>query len=599
MRQRGWLVRAAEAFMPSWIDGVPFARLTRTLAWIRISVAGAALILVWALPASPAQRVLFIALVVGLYLPFAITHLVLSSRPQGPFARIAVPALDVLIVFAFEAVLPPTRIVALFGYLLLVALYAYVGGRVAGGLVGGAAAVLSELARIIDPRPPAMDLYTLAMFGVVVACMVWLVDAAGRGQRAASRRLAQLHDSLRSVSSSVGLHDMLEAVAASATSSLGALFSAVLMRDTDDLKAGAVQGIEPGSGNEGWTRDAVDTGPSATALATGRTVVVEDLGRDPRFGRWADVGRQLGFSSMIAAPLLMDDRAIGVLNVYFPPGRTIDPGMAELADAYAQQAAAAVVRAVAYERERDAAARLREVDRLKDEFLATVSHELRTPLTSIKGFIYTGIARWAELDDDLRLEILERAAANADRLESLIEQLLDFSRVQAPEPEVHPRPVPIEAAIRSCLAALEPAIGAGRVGVDVAPQLAAQVDPHGLERILMNLLTNAAKFSPPSEPILVEARRQGATVVVTVRDRGPGIPRDEVDRIFEPFYRAGPERSAPGTGIGLAIVRRYVELHGGRVWADSAPGEGAAFSFTLPPAGMTWRPPKAATKIAS
>ncbi|HWW54036.1 MAG TPA: PAS domain-containing sensor histidine kinase, partial [Acidimicrobiales bacterium] len=233
----------------------------------------------------------------------------------------------------------------------------------------------------------------------------------------------------------------------------------------------------------------------------------------------------------------------------------------------------------AYEAERAAAAELRVADALKDEFLATVSHELRTPLTTIMGFsslLSTEVG-------GQQGEFLETIKRNAGEMARMIERLLDFSRLQAGKVEVQRVELRLADALEECLDTLGPVLGRHRVVAEIPEQLAVATDPDALDRILGNLLTNAAKFSPEGSTLTISASTEGKDVIVSVADEGPGIAVDLQPRIFEPFFQA-PDQPAGkrGTGVGLGIVRRYVELQGGRVWCESEPGKGATFRFTVP-----------------
>jgi signal transduction histidine kinase len=230
-------------------------------------------------------------------------------------------------------------------------------------------------------------------------------------------------------------------------------------------------------------------------------------------------------------------------------------------------------------REREAGERLRELDRLKDEFLATVSHELRTPLTVISAL--TEVLRGSPDHGD-RGEWLERVFHNASEMSGMIEQLLDYSRLEAGRVALEVGPLGLRDAALRCIAVVKQATGARQTRVDIPDDLTVQADERGFERILVNLLTNAAKYSPEDSAIGVSATAKNGEAVIAVRDEGTGIPPVEQVRVFERFYQGSVVSGKRGTGIGLSIVRRYVELLGGRVWVESKPGGGSTFAFTMP-----------------
>jgi PAS domain S-box-containing protein len=229
--------------------------------------------------------------------------------------------------------------------------------------------------------------------------------------------------------------------------------------------------------------------------------------------------------------------------------------------------------------ERDAAERLRELDRLKDEFLATVSHELRTPLTAISGF--AEILRQSP-DHEERAEWLQRISNNASEMGEMIEQLLDYSRLEAGKVALEIRPLRVREMAQRCIELAQEAMGEQQISLEIPKDLQVQADERGFERILVNLLTNAAKYSPNGSAVRVAAWAENGEATVAVQDEGIGISATEQAKVFERFYQ-GPGVSAErGTGIGLSIVRRYVEMLGGEVWVDSKPGRGSTFLFKLP-----------------
>jgi PAS domain S-box-containing protein len=227
--------------------------------------------------------------------------------------------------------------------------------------------------------------------------------------------------------------------------------------------------------------------------------------------------------------------------------------------------------------------RLRELDVLKDELLSVVSHELRTPLTAISGFARLLLARGDAIDSSDRTDMLGRIARNASDMDRLVGQLLDLSRLDAGHVAVQPMRVDLRDAALACVRSLATDVAARiEVGIDDATRVWA--DPHALDRVLTNLLTNAVKFSPADTLVCVSCVvDDDDEVTVSVRDEGVGIPPEELDNVFDRFYQLGTNERGPrhGTGIGLSIVKRYVELLGGRVWVESDPGRGSTFSVTL------------------
>ncbi len=228
--------------------------------------------------------------------------------------------------------------------------------------------------------------------------------------------------------------------------------------------------------------------------------------------------------------------------------------------------------------------REREVDRLKTAFIGSVSHELRTPLTSIKGFT-RALLDDPELPASTSRQFLQILDAEASRLGALIEDLLAMARLAEHQPLAH-LPVELEPLIRFTCAALAPSIEQAGLTLELklAPDLPHPLgDAEALQRVLINLLDNAIKFTPAGGRIELHAAREPAGVAIQVRDTGIGIPQPDLPHIFERFYRAPrPGTEIAGTGLGLAIARELVELHGGSIEVASEPNRGACFTIHLP-----------------
>jgi PAS domain S-box-containing protein len=234
----------------------------------------------------------------------------------------------------------------------------------------------------------------------------------------------------------------------------------------------------------------------------------------------------------------------------------------------------------AYEREREAAERLRSLDEMKNAFLNAVSHELRTPLAALLGFALTLEQQGEALPREQQLELLARLARNARKLDTLLSDLLDLDRLRRGVLEPQRRLVDVGALARTVVeeAQLDP----GRIEVD-APPVVAALDGPKVERILENLVANAVKHTGPETRIWVTVRSEDRGVLVLVEDEGTGV-RDELKaEVFEPFRQGDEVRQhAPGAGIGLSLVALFAELHGGRAWVEDRPGGGASFRVFLP-----------------
>ena len=222
----------------------------------------------------------------------------------------------------------------------------------------------------------------------------------------------------------------------------------------------------------------------------------------------------------------------------------------------------------------------RQIEKLREDILSAVSHELRTPLTSVLGFALTLEERRAELDPQTVDEIVADIAQAARRLERLLADLLDIERLRLGHTIVRRERVDVADLVRRVVA--DYPLGGRVVSITGGP-VSANVDGAKLERIVDNLVVNAAKHTPPEGPIEIRVDTRGRDLLLVVEDEGPGIADQYKQEVFETFNR-GPNVSsmAPGAGIGLSLVSRFAAIHGGRAWVEDAPGGGASFHVLIP-----------------
>jgi two-component system sensor histidine kinase KdpD len=224
---------------------------------------------------------------------------------------------------------------------------------------------------------------------------------------------------------------------------------------------------------------------------------------------------------------------------------------------------------------------LAEVDKLRTALLSAVSHDLRTPLASAKAAITSLRSQDVVFDDHDRDELLATADESLDRLVRLVENLLDMSRLQAGALGLTPQPISIAETIAKALDDLGPAGRGVRIQVpDISPEVHA--DPALVERILVNLVRNALRYSPPGQPPTIAVSDHAGTVDTRIIDHGPGIPTDQWDRVFLPFQRLGDRDNGSGVGLGLALSRGLAEAMGGTLDPDSTPGGGLTMTLRLP-----------------
>jgi len=237
----------------------------------------------------------------------------------------------------------------------------------------------------------------------------------------------------------------------------------------------------------------------------------------------------------------------------------------------------------ALEAQRDANANLEKIDRTKSEFLSIVSHEFRTALTGIQGF--------SELIRDGGLEVDEVRAYggyifnDADRVNRLISDMLDLDRMESGRMSMRTSEVDINDVLMEAISRGTPGAVTVEFKSDLDPRLPIVAgDRDRLIQVVSNIVNNAVKYSPEGGTITLSSRADGRYVLISVTDTGIGIPQDEIGHVFERFrrVRSGAAQSIPGTGLGLTIVKQIVEMHGGKIWVESAVGHGSSFHFTIP-----------------
>ena len=228
---------------------------------------------------------------------------------------------------------------------------------------------------------------------------------------------------------------------------------------------------------------------------------------------------------------------------------------------------------------------LRRVDHVRRDFVANVSHELRTPLTAVRGYVEALMEE--PIDPPQRKKFLEVIDRHTGRMERLVRDLLRLARLDAHQEIAKPHQIEVAALFRSVSADLSERIERQKVRVEIivdAPAAVIEADATKMHDALRNLIENAVNYSDEGGLIELGARTENGRVLLTVGDHGPGLPKADLGRVFERFYRVDKSRTRDpgGTGLGLSIVRHLVELHGGRIYAANRPGGGAIFTISLP-----------------
>jgi two-component system sensor histidine kinase KdpD len=299
-------------------------------------------------------------------------------------------------------------------------------------------------------------------------------------------------------------------------------------------------------------------------------------------GQEAGIGTQtLPGSVGFYLPLQTPQGKIGVVGIYPPPSHNMfSPDQMHLLEIYGNQTALAIERARLSDETERAQVQI-ETERMRSSLLSSVSHDLRTPLAAITGAV-SGLLESDKKLDPHSQELLQIAYEEAERLNRLVGNLLDMTRLESGSVEVDKEWQPLEEVIGTTILRLESILQDHPLKTHIPDDLPlVPIDSILIEQVLVNLLENAVKYSPVQSPIDLSAWTEEGEVVVEVADRGTGLKPGDETRIFEKFYRVRPT-TIGGVGLGLAICRAIVEAHGGRIWAANRSGGGASFRFTLP-----------------
>jgi signal transduction histidine kinase len=312
---------------------------------------------------------------------------------------------------------------------------------------------------------------------------------------------------------------------------------------------------------------------------------IADVLADPEYGR-LDIQRHGGFRTTMGVPMLLDGEVVGVLVVWRTQVDPFSERATELLTTFAAQAAIAIRSVDLVNALQARSAEVEVASRHKSEFLASMSHELRTPLNAVIGFSEVLLERMFGDLNDRQEEYLRDIWSSGKHLLELLNEILDLSKVEAGQMTLEPTEFSLQEALGHGLALVrERAARHGiRLGLEVAPEVGlVRADELRMKQVIVNLLSNAVKFTPDGGRVEVRARTEGSEVLVTVADTGTGVAAGDRERIFESFQQGGRRASTTeGTGLGLTLSKRIVELHGGRIWVESELGVGSTFGFAIP-----------------
>ena len=330
-------------------------------------------------------------------------------------------------------------------------------------------------------------------------------------------------------------------------------------------------------------------GATGRAAETKMPTQIADLRQEQEFATrgMRPILSRLGYRSLLAVPLLLDQKIMGALTIYRRETGDFSPEIVNLLRTFATQSVLAIQNARLFREIEDKSRQIEAANRHKSEFLANMSHELRTPLNAIIGFSEVlGERMFGELNEK-QAEYTEDILSSGRHLLSLINEILDLSKVEAGRMELELAKFDLPLAIDNARTFVRERATKHGINLDVTvdERLGDFVgDERKIKQILLNLLSNAVKFTPEGGRIGIKARQADGSVEISVSDTGIGIAPEDQPKIFEEFRQVGADyaHKIEGTGLGLTLAKKFVELHGGKIWVESEVGKGSTFSFTLP-----------------
>jgi signal transduction histidine kinase len=382
------------------------------------------------------------------------------------------------------------------------------------------------------------------------------------------------------------------AILAKATALCEAAYGILWLREGDAFRMAALHGALPADQwRTGMVVRASPDVPLARVVQTRKSVHVPDMRTDHGYRSGAPLPvaavEVAGMRTLLLVPMLKDSEVIGEVAIYRTEVRAFTERQIGLIENFADQAVIAIENVRLFREIQEKSTQLEIANQHKSDFLANMSHELRTPLNAIIGFSEVLSERMFGDVNEKQAEYLKDIHESGRHLLSLINDILDLSKIEAGRMELEVSTFDLPAALSNAMTLIrERAQRHGiELGMEVDPALGAfSGDERKFKQIMLNLLSNAVKFTPDGGKVDVSAKRANGAVEVAVRDTGIGIAPEDQQAVFEEFRQVGRDqmRKAEGTGLGLALTKRFVELHGGAIRLHSTPGQGSTFTVSLP-----------------
>jgi two-component system sensor histidine kinase KdpD len=406
----------------------------------------------------------------------------------------------------------------------------------------------------------AITLAVMLLVSTLISQLTSRIRHQARAARQQERQTAALHEMSRNLSAKLSLKDLLHEAVEQISKTFDSR-TAILMSD--------------GAGN--------------LAVSAGEQFL-DDYGSERlvanwayRYGHFAGLGtKTLPKARGFYLPLRASQKIIGVLRLEpIQPNKMIDLKSLRFLEALGSQVALAIEREGLSQQAQQVQVQM-EGERLRNTLLSSVSHDLRTPLTVIAGSASSLLEGEGSLDSKTKRELSQTIYEEARRLDRLVHNLLEMSRLQSGQVKLNQEWHVLEEVVGCALVQLEAQLQDHPVVINLPPDLPlVRIDALLMERVFLNLLENAIKYTPVQTPVEISGMLGEKELLMEVADRGPGLPPGKEELVFEKFYQASPG-STRGVGLGLTICRNIIEAHGGRIWAANRPGGGAVFNFTIP-----------------
>jgi K+-sensing histidine kinase KdpD len=405
-------------------------------------------------------------------------------------------------------------------------------------------------------------------------------------ERTLAQRLQALNDLFQTLNTSLDLHFTLQTVAEAPKALLGADWTSIALLDDsgEHLSVVAAAGLDLALlDGQRWSAD----DRLISAILSDEEPFV--IGNPRQYLHYVpallvDQLTSLEAESVVSIPLSLNEEPLGLLDVVYDKPQTFTQEDLAFLQALGQEAALAIRNARLYEREREQVTRLRTLEELQKGFVSAVSHELRTPLTCIRTSVDLLGAMGEGLPED-QVELIQTIGHHAGRLEAFVADLLEITKLEAGQIILSKQPTDLRSLVRRVVDTLRPL--SNRKGQTVhllLPETAShvEVDRWRIEQVLTNILSNAIKFTPKQGQVNVRLSETDDCLQVSIADNGPGISEEDQTEVFDKFFVVADGRGLSGLGLGLYIARQMIDLHNGRIWVESKPGQGSIFYFEVP-----------------